>query len=199
MLLPYILACGAIMCTVIVLFQTIIAPSEYFQLIMNGNTANSGGVQSPIVQEGGFPLIPYESQWATLNVQSWETKDIKVFFGDNKAILKKGAGMWVNSRFCGQNGKIVLSAHVTSHFYEMEDSKIGDLVTMETVYGTYTYKVVDLQVFHYQNTSLIAPKDGEEVLVLYTCYPRENGYLFKTQRLALICKKIEGKDWSLDE
>lgn len=166
---------------------------------MNGSTVNSGEVQAPVVQEGEFPLIPYESQWATLNVQGWEEKDIKVFFGDNKTILKKGAGMWVNSRFCGQNGKIVLSAHVTSHFYEIEDVKIGDLVTMDTVYGTYVYKVVGTQIFHYEDSSLLTPNDGEEVLLMYTCYPRKNGYLFKTERLALICKKIEGKDWTIDE
>ena len=199
LLLPYLFSCGAIVCMIVVLFQTLIEPSEYFQLLMSGSTANSENVQVPIVQEGEFPLIPYESQWATLNVQGWEEKDIKVFFGDNKAILKKGAGMWVNSRFCGQNGKVVLSAHVTSHFYEVEDTKVGDLVTMETVYGTYVYKVVDSQIFHYQDTSLISPEDGEDVLVLYTCYPRKNGYLFKTERLALICKKIEGKDWTIDE
>lgn len=199
MLLPYLFSCGAIVCILIALFQIVIEPSEYFQLIMNGSTVNSGEVQAPVVQEGEFPLIPYESQWATLNVQGWEEKDIKVFFGDNKTILKKGAGMWVNSRFCGQNGKIVLSAHVTSHFYEIEDVKIGDLVTMDTVYGTYVYKVVGTQIFHYEDSSLLTPNDGEEVLLMYTCYPRKNGYLFKTERLALICKKIEGKDWTIDE
>ena len=183
----------------VVLFQTVIEPSEYFQLLTNGNSAQSDGAQTPVVEDGEFPVIPYESQWATLNVQDWNEKDIPVFFGDNKALLRKGAGMWVNSRFCGQNGKIVLSAHVTSHFYEMEDVKIGDLVTMNTVYGTYTYKVVATQVFNYQDSSLLTPEDGEEVLVMYTCYPRENGYLFKTERLALICKKVDGKDWTTDE
>lgn len=197
--LPFLLSFGAVFCLIVVTLQTFVFSSPFFQLVVNGNVLDdSSSNKVPIVEEGKFPVIPYESQWATLNVEGWKNKDISVFFGDNNTILRKGAGMWVNSRFCGQNGKIVLSAHVTSYFFEMEDTKIGALVTMDTVYGQYIYKVVDSVVFHYQDASRISPQDGEEVLVLYTCYPRKNGYLFKTQRLALICKKIEGKDWTIN-
>lgn len=197
--LPFPLSLGAVVCATILFFQLVIAPSEYFQLLMNGSTGATDGVQTPITQEGEFPVIPYESQWATLNVEGWTKRDIPVFFGDNNSMLRKGAGMWINSRFCGQNGKTVLSAHVTSYFYEIEDTNIGDLVTMTTIYGDYVYKVVDTVIFHYEDCSLLMPADGEDVLVMYTCYPRENGYQFKIERLALVCKKIEGKDWVTDE
>ncbi len=196
--LPFPLAFGAVICAVLLLFQTVIAPSEYFRVLTNG-VSGSSQVKVPVAAEGEFPVIPYESQWATLNVDGWKRKDIKVFFGDNNELLRKGAGMWINSRFCGQNGKTVLSAHVTSDFYEIEDTKIGTLVTMDTVYGKYVYKVTDIAIFHYQDDSLLMPSDGEDILFMYTCYPRQNGHLFKTQRMALICKKIEGKDWNADE
>ena len=199
LLLPYPLVVGAIACATILLFQTVVAPSTLFQLLINGGTVTEE-VVPPTAEEGEFPVIRYESQYATLNVEGWERKDIPVFFGDNNALLRKGAGMWINSRFFGQQGKTVLSAHVTSHFYEIEDTAIGDLVTVDTVYGRYIYKVTDIVIFNYKDGSLLYPKEGEgDVLLMYTCYPRENGYQFKSERIALICKKIEGKDWSANE
>lgn len=193
MFLPFPLAFGALLCAVVVLFQGVIAPSTYFRLLTN-NTADIE-IQVPETEEGKFPVIPYESQWATLNVDGWQRRDVKVFFGDNTAILRKGAGMWINSRFCGQNGKTVLSAHVNSFFNEIEDTKIGTKVTMDTVYGQYMYEVVDTLIFHYQDEEPLMPQEGEDILFMYTCYPRSYGFRFKEQRLALICKKIEGKDW----
>ncbi len=193
MLLPFVFGVCAIVCAVILLFQSVIAPSEYYRAL-----TGRGGVVNHAVQqeEGHIPPIAYESQWATLSVDGWKQQDIPVYFGDNDAILRRGAGMWLNSRFCGQGGKTVLSAHVTSHFYEIEDTAIGTLVRMDTVYGHYVYEVTNIQTFHYQDSSLIQPADGEDVLLMYTCYPRENGYQFKSERIALICKKVSGKEWN---
>lgn len=194
LLLPYVFVVIAIGCAVVLFFENVIAPSEYYR-VLTGDAADSSVVGAVTPDEGHIPVIPYESQWATLNVEGWEETDIPVYFGDSNAILRRGAGMWFNSRFCGQGGKTVLSAHVTSHFYEIEDTAIGDLVTVDTIYGEYVYKVTDIQVFHYQDSSLIQPDDSEEVLLMYTCYPRKNGYQFKTERVALICKKVSGKEW----
>ena len=197
--LPYPLVVGAVVCIVVLLFQAVIAPSDLFYLLTSGGSSNVE-VLPPVSEEGEFPVIPYESQYATLNVDGWEEKDIPVYFGDNNALLRKGAGMWINSRFFGQEGKTVLSAHVTSHFYEIEDTAIGDLIRVNTIYGDYVYKVTDIVIFHYEDGSLLYPEDGEgDMLLMYTCYPRENGYRFKSERIALICKKIEGKDWGKHE
>lgn len=195
LLLPHILTVCALLCASVVLLETVVAESTYYQLItgMAGSSSSSGSVTQ---EEGHIPAIYYGEQWATLNVDGWEERDIPVFFGDENALLRKGAGMRFNSRFCGQGGRTVLSAHVTAHFYELETTKIGTLVTMDTVYGKYVYEVVDTLIFHYQDNSALTPVEGEgETLFLYTCYPRKNGHLFKEQRLALICRKVEGEEW----
>lgn len=216
LLLPFPLAFLALILAVVVLFQSFIVPSAYFQFLTHDPISPSVTLPTlpPIVtddpddpddgttapeEDAEFPVIPYESQWAILNVEGWERKDIKVYFGDNNSILRKGAGMWFNSRFCGQNGKIVLSAHVTTDFYELETTPIGAIVTMNTVYGVYRYEVTETLIFNYKNAAPLNPADGEEILFMYTCYPRKNGYQFKSERMALICKKIEGKDWVTDE
>lgn len=196
LLLPHILTVCAFLCASVVLFETVIAESVYYQLAtgLSGGDTSSGS--SVTQEEGHIPPISYGQQWATLNVDGWKERDIPVFFGDENALLRKGAGMRFNSRFCGQGGRTVLSAHVTAHFYELETTKIGTLVTMDTVYGKYVYEVVDTLIFHYQDSTALSPVKGEgETLFLYTCYPRKNGYLFKKQRLALICRKVEGEEW----
>ncbi len=196
MLLPYILSTFVIGYVAVFLFQTFVLESPYYGLLVGNNTVVDGeGTDTVTGEEGYLPPIAYGSQWATLNVDGWKKRDIRVYFGDDNKILSKGAGMWINSRFCGQNGKIVISAHVTTDFYEIESTPIGTQLTMDTVYGKYVYKVVDSEIFDYRDGSLLMPKDGEEVLILYTCYPRKNGYQFKSKRMALICKKLEGKEW----
>ncbi len=147
-------------------------------------------------QEDAFPSIAYGSNWATLNVEGWtKNTDIPVYFGDEDNILSKGAGMWIGSRFCGQNGKTVLSAHVTTDFYELETTPVGAIVTVNTVYGDYTYRVREVKVFDCTDGSLIAPEDGKDVLVMYTCYPRSVGIRYTPTRCALICDKESGKEW----
>lgn len=196
MLLPYLLAVLAVLFAAVFVFENIVAESMYYQLItgFSGGDVIGGGTVTP--DEGHLPVIEYGSQWATLNVDGWKERDIKVFFGDDDVLLRNGAGMRVASRFCGQGSRTVLSAHVTRHFYEIEDTKIGTLVTMDTIYGKYVYKVVDTLIFNYKDRSALAPVEGEgDTLFLYTCYPRKNGFQFRAERLALICRKVEGKEW----
>ncbi len=148
-------------------------------------------------EDDEFPSIAFESRWATLSVEGWtKNKSVPVYFGDSNEILHKGAGMWIGSRFCGQNGKIVVSAHVTTDFYELEDTPVGATVTMNTVYGDYTYKVREKKVFSASEKELVYPEDGKEVLFMYTCYPRSVGVGYTSQRCALICDKVSGKEWS---
>ena len=196
LLLPYLFSVVAVLCASVFVFENIVAESVYYQLITGFAGSHSGGSSVVTPDEGHLPVIEYGSQWATLNVDGWQERDIKVFFGDDDTLIRKGAGMRPASRFCGQGSRTVLSAHVTRHFYEIEDTKIGTLVTMDTVYGKYVYKVVDTLIFNYQDRSALVPKEGEgDMLFMYTCYPRKNGFQFRSERLALICRKVEGKEW----
>ena len=133
-----------------------------------------------------FPVvIDYDSQWALLSFDSWKRKDIPVFFGDSDEILSLGAGQWSGSYFCGLGKNCVLSAHVMSYFYELQDTEIGDEVIMQTVYGAYKYEVTDKFIFEETNTSVLWDDYGGDTLFLYTCYPRS---LQRTlQRTGVVC------------
>ncbi|MBP3434786.1 MAG: sortase [Clostridia bacterium] len=201
LLLPYVLAVAVIFSGVILVYQEVVSTSEYYR-VFTGNADTTAGERPStppgevVPDKGHIPVIPFESQWATLNVDGWEERDIPVYFGDSKAILKKGAGMWFNSRFCGQGGKTVLSAHVTRHFYEIEDTVVGTRITMDTVYGQYVYEVSEIKIFSYKDSSLIKQDGSQNTLVMYTCYPRKNGYQTKAERMALVCTMVSGKEWA---
>ena len=205
LLFPHVLLFGAICAAIVWVYSSYISVNPYFRLAVISEDAAvpfEPAVSEPVVIEKDvepvekLPVIYFESQWATLNVDGWSRRDIPVYFGDSDEILSRGAGMWFGSRFCGQGGKTVLSGHVMTDFFEIEDTEVGDIVRMDTVYGKYEYVVKEKVVFNYQDTSLILDPVDTETLVMYTCYPRENGLAFKTERLALVCEKVSGKDYA---
>ena len=163
-------------------------------------SVEKGEIKQLPLEEGsefdtGFPMIPYGTQWATLNVEGWVHQDIPVFFGDSRRFLSQGAGMWIGSRFCGQNSKVVISAHVMRDFYEMEDAKVGALVTMETVYGKYVYRITDNFLFSVSDPSILYDKGEGDVLLLYTCHSRTDRSTWPTTRRAIKCELVEGYEY----
>lgn len=206
-LLPFLLVVLAVFCLSSWLFNTVIFESTYYKLVTNTKVINNDlkielSKKIPEVSEEvqEFPNIPYLSQWATLNVQGWEQKDIPVYSGDNADILEIGSGHYIGSPFCGQGGRVVITAHVTELFYELEDMKKGDIVTIDTIYGRYKYKVIETTVFDYQDTTYISKYDrnATETLFMYTCYPRDQ-YGIRYRRYGVLCEKIDGKDWYANE
>ena len=65
MLLPHLFSVAAIVCASVMLFETVVAESLYYQLVtgMSGGNTVSGGEVTP--DEGHLPVIYYGSQWAT--------------------------------------------------------------------------------------------------------------------------------------
>lgn len=201
--LPFLLVVIAVFCLSSWLFNTVISESTYYKLVTNTKVINndlkielSKKIDEVSEDPQEFPKIPYLSQWATLNVQGWEQKDIPVYSGDNADILEIASGHYIGSPFCGQGGRVVITAHVTVLFYELEDMKKGDIVTIDTIYGRYKYKVIETMVFDYQDTTYISKYDrnATETLLMYTCYPRSQ-YGIRYQRYGVLCEKIDGKDW----
>lgn len=144
-----------------------------------------------------FPGIRWGEKWATLtfNTQLYGESGIKheVFQGDADDILNNGVGHFFFSSFPGLGEKIVLSGHVMTDFYVIEEMQVGDTVTINASYGDYVYRVDDIVIFDVENPSVVVDLSEEEQLVLYTCYPR--GYAYRPQRIALVCSKVSGADF----
>lgn len=112
----------------------------------------------------------YGDQYARVCIEGTKV-DTPVFFGDSKELLKKGAAQYIGSKLPGFGGTIIIGAHKTTHFKDLESVKIGDSVTIVTSYGVYKYTVNDLKVVDPKDTTAYDLGADHENLILYTCYP----------------------------
>ena len=97
--------------------------------------------------------------------------DCTIYWDDTNAILKKGAGTYAGAYMPGQGGTILACAHTNAHFRDLESVELGDDIVIETYYGEYHYKVVDMKVAREDDTTAYDLEAPEENLILYTCYP----------------------------
>lgn len=213
--MPFVLFFGAVLCLTLWAGTYLLNDSPlsaYYGLLFRGSvgdgsvSAGDASLIEPILVEeeyleGEFVTPGYGTQWATMNVTGWAEKDIPVYYGNSQEILRHGAAQAQFSRFCGQNGKVVLSAHVTRHFAEMEDAvaafEAGEeiLITLDTLWGRYVYRAREVVLFDYLDADPLLPEPGEETLFFYTCYPKRNWGAARTQRIGFDCELVEGVSW----
>ena len=216
---PFLLISGAIFLLSLWGIETFVEGNIYYKLVTMAPDSSDNGEDSLLVldekekealEENNkgdifvvppeFPVITLGEQWATITIESAEVWEQPVFHGDYDANLWKGVGHYSNSRFPGQHGKVVLSAHVgiSKFFPRLETMSVGDMVTLDTIYGKYEYKVVDTVIFDQDDKSLLLPeeKDTGDKLICYTCYPYHTTSV-RTQRFAIICELVSGKDWTV--
>ena len=114
------------------------------------------------------------ASFGTLKIPSISI-EIPVYHGDSPEQLVDGAGHYAGSYFPGEGSSIVLAAH-NSHglFYNLPQIQIGDIATIETIYGTFQYEVYKTDIVDYRDNSKFPIQTDEEILMLYTCYPVDN-------------------------
>ena len=148
-----------------------------------------------------IPPIALGEVWAYISIESAEVDNQPVYNGDTDDLLLKGVGHYFNSRFPGQHGKVVIAGHVgiRKHFQRLETMVPGDLVTLNTIYGDYIYRVTDTYIYDEDDEALydlIVPdaEDTGDRLICYTCYPYHTTRV-RTQRFVIDCELIYGYDY----
>ena len=138
--------------------------------------------------------IKYGTQYGIINISSFETKDIPLYYGDTSEILANGAGQYIGSYACGHGGKSIVSANVMSYFYELEDTKTGDTVTVNTLYGGYEYEVSDKFVIAKEDFEILLYEEFVgDTLLLCTDYPRSKGISGTDSMIVYTCTLKRGK------
>jgi len=116
--------------------------------------------------------------------------DFPIIQGDYNEQLAKGVGHFDGSKYPGEGGNVVLVGHRETVFKNLGKIKVDDLVTVNTTYGTYKYRVTELKIVNANDKTIVLPSTVEK-LTLYTCYPFNTpGY--KPQRYIVWAKLIEG-------
>lgn len=90
--------------------------------------------------------------------------------GDSDAILRRAVGHLAETALPGQSGNVVLAGHRDTFFRPLKRVQIGDVITLTTRGGDFTYLV--------ESTSVVPPSDvrvlqptGRRTLTLITCFP----------------------------
>lgn len=113
----------------------------------------------------------YDSIFATLTIPSINV-EAPLYHGDSLDILKKGVGHYPGSYFPGEGASVILAAHNSKeHFMYLPKLKVGDEIIVDTIYGTFTYKVYKNKIIKDTDTESLPVQTDKEILMMYTCYP----------------------------
>lgn len=116
--------------------------------------------------------------------------EIPLYYGDSEEILELGAGIYTGYGLPGEGKRILIGAHDTTYFAELDLLETGDEITVETAYGSYVYCVTRTEAVDVGASVSETAQEGTEELILYTCYPiggtkerRSKRYLVYAQAL----------------
>jgi sortase A len=97
-------------------------------------------------------------------------KTILVYQGTNTAVLRRGAGHYINSVIPGVKDNSVIAGHRDSVFRDFGKLKRGDLLYVTIANSIFTYKIKSLRVVDADDRTVIVPT-ALATLTLSTCYP----------------------------
>ena len=130
---------------------------------------------SPVLE--GDVLVNYPTfgtKYADLKIDSIGL-NLPVFYGANYTILKSGIAHDENSYFPGEGGSIILAGHnFKSYLANLPKAKIGDIITLETTYGKFNYKISNTKIVNENNVDEVPIQKNKEILMIYTCWPINN-------------------------
>ena len=104
--------------------------------------------------------------------------------GTDENQLQQGPGHYVGTPLPGQAGNAAIAGHRTTYgapFYNLNELKVHDPITIQTAQGSFTYQVATSQVVVPTNTAVLDASTTPE-LTLTTCNPRYSA----AQRLVVV-------------
>jgi sortase A len=95
---------------------------------------------------------------------------VMVVEGDSHGDLKRAAGHIPNTALPGKPGNTGIAAHRDTYFRPLQGIKAGDAITVQTLEGTYQYRVTSTKIVNPTDNEVLFPTPRES-LTLVTCYP----------------------------
>lgn len=84
--------------------------------------------------------------------------------------LRRAVGHIPGTPLPGQPGNIALAGHRDTFFRALQNIRVDDEITLETLIGVYSYRVDSTEVVDPGETRVLDNSD-DEILTLVTCYP----------------------------
>lgn len=147
-------------------------------------------IEEPILEEKKLVNYPKEgTKYGTIKIECIDL-ELPVYFGQSYSVLKSGIGHDSSSYFPGEGGSVIYMGHNFKKFLaRLPELKDGDVIEVETSYGTFEYEVYDSQIVIETEVDKVPIQDKEELLMIYTCYPINNiGHAY--QRYVVYAKPL---------
>jgi len=93
-----------------------------------------------------------------------------VIEGDDGKTLRRAAGHVPGTALPGQPGNVGITAHRDAFFRPLRNIQLDDVITLTTLQGEYSYRVVSTKVVSPEDVAVLDPTGGE-ILTLVTCHP----------------------------
>jgi sortase A len=95
---------------------------------------------------------------------------VMVSEGDSVSILRRAAGHLEGTALPGGPGNVAIAAHRDTFFHALRDIRNGDVITLNTLRGSYQYEVESVEIVEPDNIEVLADSPNP-TLTLVTCYP----------------------------
>ncbi|MBQ4530122.1 MAG: class D sortase [Lachnospiraceae bacterium] len=112
-----------------------------------------------------------------------------LYYGDTEEILQNGAGTYEGYGVPGQGTTILTGAHDATYYGALEQVEPGDVMQVDTYWGTYCYQVEEKKIAKVSDIEVYALQEGE-TLIMYTCYPFGAESEERLERCFVYAKKI---------
>ncbi len=126
------------------------------------------GQERPDLQEHRAPL-PEGSLVGRIEIPRVGVSTI-VLEGVDHETLRRGAGHIPETSLPGEGGNVGIAAHRDSFFRALKDIRKNDIIRLETLQGTFSYRVEWTQIVQPEDTQVL-DATGSPALTLVTCYP----------------------------
>lgn len=115
--------------------------------------------------------------------------DVVVVEGTDTESLKKGPGHYANTAYPWQDhGRVGIAGHRTTYlhpFFNLDQMRPGDEITLATEYGTFVYRVTKVFLVAPYEVSVL-DQTKQPTLVLTTCNPKYSA----SQRLIVTADRV---------
>lgn len=146
-----------------------------------------------------FQLRDYgrnDEVFAVLNIPKINL-DMPVYLGATDQNLANGAAYLSQTSLPigGENTNCVIAGHRgwngAYYFRYVPDLRKGDVVTLQNLWETLSYQVVETKIIAPSDVDAIRIQEGRELLTLLTCHPYASG---GKQRFLVICERVYKED-----
>ena len=151
------------------------------------------------LQKTDFQLRDYgrnDEVFAVLNIPKINL-DMPVYLGATDQNLANGAAHLSQTSLPigGENTNCVIAGHRgwngAYYFRYVPDLRKGDVVTLQNLWETLSYQVVETKIIAPSDVDAIRIQEGRELLTLLTCHPYASG---GKQRFLVICERVYKED-----